>query len=373
MKHNSTFYWLDLARGLAALVVLINHLRVMLFLPFSQAEGDISAMALYFIADYGHEAVMIFFVLSGFFIIRSVIESTEQGRWSKRNYGIDRLSRLWTVLIPALLLTLFYDSVGTALFPESAGYTGSIPNLPDTDPTHKTSWGIGVGNLFFLQDIYVSTFGSNEPLWSLSYEFWYYILFPLIFLAGQKQLTPLKRISFIFLAFFITIFIQSHVAVYFAIWLLGGGSYYLVRFTTLGQKTEYLIGSLSLFVLILLGIRLHLTWLLFNDFTLGLAFCLLIPALVNVRMPAFWQRPATFLADISYTLYVSHFPLLIFLTSWLVPERLPWNVFSISMFILLFIVAIIHARLLWFLFERNTWRVKKLLKAKTISQEAITV
>ena len=34
-------------------------------------------------------------------------------------------------------------------------------------------------NAFFLQTIVGPTFGSNGPLWSLAYEWWYYVLFPL--------------------------------------------------------------------------------------------------------------------------------------------------------------------------------------------------
>lgn len=33
------------------------------------------------------------------------------------------------------------------------------------------------GNLFMLQDVLTPTRGSNGPLWSLSYEWWYYCLF----------------------------------------------------------------------------------------------------------------------------------------------------------------------------------------------------
>jgi hypothetical protein len=38
-------------------------------------------------------------------------------------------------------------------------------------------------NAFFLQTIAGPTFGSNGPLWSLAYEWWYYVLFPLVLAA----------------------------------------------------------------------------------------------------------------------------------------------------------------------------------------------
>lgn len=51
----------------------------------------------------GHEAVMVFFVLSGFFIGTSVLESFRERRWSWRAYLINRLTRLQLVLVPASL------------------------------------------------------------------------------------------------------------------------------------------------------------------------------------------------------------------------------------------------------------------------------
>ncbi|MEZ4800700.1 MAG: acyltransferase family protein [Flavobacteriales bacterium] len=80
--------WLDLLRGIAAFLVLIGHLRSITFVDFSLIQNpSVFVKFFYFITDLGHEAVMIFFVLSGFFIIKSIVESTQSGNWSWKKYA----------------------------------------------------------------------------------------------------------------------------------------------------------------------------------------------------------------------------------------------------------------------------------------------
>src|SRR5947208_15340259 len=81
-------------------------------------------MVLYFAGGLGRQAVVMFFVLSGFFIGWSVIGSIRSGRWSWRGYIVRRLTRLGIVLLPALLLTAFWDVAGIALFGVHSAYLG---------------------------------------------------------------------------------------------------------------------------------------------------------------------------------------------------------------------------------------------------------
>jgi peptidoglycan/LPS O-acetylase OafA/YrhL len=60
---------LDLVRGLSALVVMAGHLRAFIFEDFGNlaTPGPLSKI-FYFITGLGHQAVMVFFVLSGYFV-----------------------------------------------------------------------------------------------------------------------------------------------------------------------------------------------------------------------------------------------------------------------------------------------------------------
>src|SRR5712691_12850398 len=104
---------LDLIRGVSALAVMIGHVRGLFFLDFPfLADKSLTYRVLYAVTGFGHQAVMIFFVLSGYFIGMSVIDSVAGQRWSWRVYLVNRLVRLQLVLFPALLLGAVWDQIG---------------------------------------------------------------------------------------------------------------------------------------------------------------------------------------------------------------------------------------------------------------------
>src|SRR3979409_401158 len=99
-----SFVRLDLIRGIAAIMVLTGHLRALIFADYSQQQAvPIIGKIFYFLTGFGHQAVVIFFVLSGFFITKSIYGSLQKNQWSVSIYAIHRLSRLWMVLITGLL------------------------------------------------------------------------------------------------------------------------------------------------------------------------------------------------------------------------------------------------------------------------------
>jgi peptidoglycan/LPS O-acetylase OafA/YrhL len=129
--------------------------------------------------------VIVFFVLSGYWVGGSVVDKLRVGRFSWASYAGSRLTRLWIVLLPALLLTFLVDQTGRALFPSASIYAetsayGGVPKTP------SYSLITLIGNVFFTQSIHVSEYGLNKPLWSLAYEFWYYVMFPALLTALWK-------------------------------------------------------------------------------------------------------------------------------------------------------------------------------------------
>src|SRR5579871_6819595 len=96
---------LDALRGFAALSVLLNHWRGAFFADYSSLAHQNPLMAAAYVASgLGHQWVIVFFVMSGYLVGGSVIRSVTEGRWSWSSYLLARLTRLYVVLLPALLL-----------------------------------------------------------------------------------------------------------------------------------------------------------------------------------------------------------------------------------------------------------------------------
>lgn len=111
----------------------------------------------------GHEAVMIFFVLSGYLVGGSVLKQKHKFEWLK--YSITRLTRLWVILIPALLLTLIVDQ--TLQFFQPEVFAGANIEMWASGPdksNYSSSIDTLIGNIFFQQTIFVPVYGTNSPL-----------------------------------------------------------------------------------------------------------------------------------------------------------------------------------------------------------------
>jgi peptidoglycan/LPS O-acetylase OafA/YrhL len=321
---------LDLIRAIAAFAVMVGHLRALFFADFAYLQSkSLPLRALYFFTGFGHQAVIVFFVLSGFLISSTVIRSHVLGKWSWREYAVNRATRLYVVLVPGLLLGFFWDRLGSWFFAAKGIYAHSLSDLGPAVPLKNLTLGNFLGNLLFLQTILCETFGSNGPLWSLSNEFWYYLLFPVALGAG---LAWGKRRFFLAipmtgLAILTGIFVGRGILIGFLIWLAGCALVLLYSKVKLGSRLAAL-GMLCFFS-VLSGITLAVVRVrqgdpVLSDLEVGIVFTLFLFALLQYEVQgdsSYYSAVAHRLAGFSYSLYVLHFPFLLFFRTWLVPTE----------------------------------------------------
>ncbi|NUA26017.1 hypothetical protein FCJ59_04220 [Cupriavidus basilensis] len=129
------------------------------------------------------------------------------------------MTRLWIVLLPALLLGLFWDSAGIHLAwgPLYQGTEGNAAQ--QIDISHNLGVAGLVCNAAFLQTLACQTYGSNGPLWSLANEFWYYLWFPALYGAWHLRRTP--QVLLCVLAALVTMGLFHGLVEGFLFWLLG--------------------------------------------------------------------------------------------------------------------------------------------------------
>ncbi len=229
--------------------------------------------------------------------------------------------------------------------------------------------GIGtfLGNMFFLQTIVVPTFGSNGPLWSLANEFWYYILFPAALAAGiaWTQRSIRRAIPLTILTACVALFVGWQILVGFLIWL--AGTVLVVAYSkrplpSKGSLVLYVVLSWLALLTCLIAARTGKSAALGSDLAVGVAFALFLFGVLHMNFRiggASYSRVAQFLAGFSYSLYVLHFPLLLFLRTWIVPpQRWQPDAAHLACGVLIGVAALGFA---WFvsLFTENKTRVAR--------------
>jgi peptidoglycan/LPS O-acetylase OafA/YrhL len=305
-----------------------GHLRALFFVDFQHIEHNSPWLGvLYFFSGFGHQAVMVFFVLSGFFISSAVISRWLSGNWSWRDYAIDRSSRLYVVLIPALLLGWVWDKAGSSIFASTGLYSQPLEGFGAAIAQNRVTPGIFLGNLLYLQTIVCPTFGSNGPLWSLANEFWYYILFPVALAAGMawRANSTRRAILLTIIAVFLAIFVGSEILVGFLIWL--AGAVLVLAFSNWGFLGKgwlilYILASSLVLSACLGAARTGYLVVLGSDLVVGIAFSLFLFGVLQMDIGTgrgFYPRTAHTIAGFSYSLYVLHFPFLLLLRAWMVP------------------------------------------------------
>jgi peptidoglycan/LPS O-acetylase OafA/YrhL len=376
----SSFY-LDLIRGIAALIVFFSHFRNLFFLDYpSLSNPNWLTKGFYFATGFGHESVVIFFVLSGAVIGHAVHSSVTSLSWDWGKYLQRRLTRLYIVLVPALVATFAWDHIGMAVFGPGNIYGGDTlgGNVIAWDVGSRSSIAIYLGNLFFLQSIAFPAAGSNGPLWSLSYEFWYYLLFPCVWIGMSHNVTKSKRSFHWIAALLILAFLPMKLSSYFLIWL--GGALAAIAHARGGiSKNNASMLTLVSGVLCLVAlVVIRTTPFMYSDFALGVCFALFLFGLLNCNSDhrelcsTRWVAAVRLLAGMSFSIYVCHLPILTFLRSYFVSGA-RWNPTFWNLLQSVALASICLAYFYWFahLTEHRTDRIRRYFEVRRKKQTAV--
>ena len=298
---SATSFALDLLRAAAAQLVLLGHafdfFNVFSFLGQPEPPPQIQRMA-----------VVVFFLLSGLLIARSAARPGA----ALRTFLRDRWRRIAGGLLPALVLIAVLDALPFSLF--EFDYPGGANGVR-----------VWVGNLLHLQGyppLDLPVFGSGEPLWTLSIEWWLYVFWGgLVFLVRRSD----RLLAGICLAFAFPMVLHN---------VLGGpgeglaGTWFLGVLAWCAVRRPGVVGGFSApvagvaaasFLALALARVYGLTAVdgakaFDRGFAslLAVSFFFLIVCCQNVE----WQPPDTarrvvrVLAGYSYTLYLTHFTVL---------------------------------------------------------------
>jgi peptidoglycan/LPS O-acetylase OafA/YrhL len=276
--------YLDLVRFLAAVIVVLYHTWKQFF-PESQIKWP------------GHEAVVVFFVLSGYVIAHAA----SRPGMTLFIYVQHRIARIipvaWVALFLALVLSI-----------QKGEY-----------PVRAT-----LANLVFLAQSGVGWIEApiNPPFWSLNYEVWYYVIFAAWLYAPRQHRTALTALAMLMAG--------PKILLLLPVWLMGVWLYR--RMPALGE------GTAALLFIATLGAASALCWLNVSDifrswlyrefvpawrlhYSTQFIYDILLGVVVSIHFASVaalektfsklirFERPIRYLAGFTFSIYVFHAPL----------------------------------------------------------------
>jgi peptidoglycan/LPS O-acetylase OafA/YrhL len=340
--------YLNFIRAAAAQIVLLGHASGY-FMAGMERDGHLETFG-----------VLVFFLLSGFLITSSVLQKLDRADYGFGHFLIDRFCRIFAGYVPALLFVAAVDATLTAL-----------PDYPYAASSGPLTW---FGNLFMLQEFpvfqilrrlgmpeqgwFIEAFGSGRPFWTVAIEWWLYLSFGyLVFRIIRRGRFGLREAIVLALLGIVPFYNAmggvGHCLSF--VWALGAGAA-LVRHR-LGDPARLRWVWAGALALSLAGLGGHVLAMGFQVYELqfaiftGTALFSLFFLLGSLRigLPVRASALINHFADYSYSLYLTHFTVLIwFALRFPAPDHRDPVTYAI-----LIVTANVVALGFWFLFERH--------------------
>lgn len=356
--ESSHLPWLDWLRFFAAFMVLLVHARGLALpeygaLPPEQQKPWFAAF--YLLTRMRREAVLLFFVLSGFLVGGRLIDRVVSGEFRAGDYALDRLTRIYIPLVPALVLS---------------GVVAWFTHAP-------SGFMLFIGNMLGLQQVVTGVFGANDPLWTLAFEIWFYTLGGA--LAWLVYARRLSWVSGLLLLAALAVFSRLGDSFLFC-WLIGA-----VAWRTRPEKRSAALLALGLILAAAgsaatqlniessamgseaAGVRGWVPDQPLVRLVLAAGFALVVQQLIGWRPTeplAGLDRWGTRLSAWSYTLYLTHYPVLALLGHFGWPRAARIDLVAFTSLLGALTVSIAVAWLMYFLFESHTADARRWLRVR---------
>jgi peptidoglycan/LPS O-acetylase OafA/YrhL len=321
--------FIDALRGIAAIAVVLVHLRDSNHLPdFFNALPSVFG----FIISKGHCGVEVFFVLSGFVIAHSVGKADVNWAYVG-NYMLRRLARLGPPYWAAMGLGMARYFLADHYHPGGSIHIPSVVEI--------------LWHMVYLQEI-VKIKSIDTVFWTLSLEIQFYLVFALLMLGATKMRSRWSQLTFnqTFLL------VLSPALAFASLWPIGSAPWIWTHGLFTDRWHLFLVGALVWRALqpdnhrtsqvFAWGYMLFLAYASFywTNFPLAvgvLTACAIMTCGRTGNMSKWLSfRPLQFLGTISFSLYLVHNPttsLLFGVAFHATPHTFPWQIawFFVSM------------------------------------------
>jgi peptidoglycan/LPS O-acetylase OafA/YrhL len=314
---------LDVLRLASAIVIAGAHLTQP---TFSIGWPDLT--------EDGRPALVMLFLLSG--LVIRYVTVIRRGRMT--DFWVDRISRVYSVVVPALVFTIAASyvamRVNPAYYMPSWGGNNSNPLLR-----------IGMNLIFMAQswNLTLDPF-SNTPFWTLSYEVFYYVFYAVAF-----YLVGFRRAFWLVIA---AVFAGQHILLLLPLWLIGCLTHDVYQrardpkvslkklnlsFLAFGVGGAILVPAMFRLLIYLKGfltrffwaqnhapINLHWAYIYYAEgvpVVFALLWAMLLFERLEMSEKAAWVKWVRLLSEATFPLYLLHFPLYVLMVAIFPNER----------------------------------------------------
>ena len=311
----------------------------------------------------GGVAVLLFFVLSGLLICYSALNKLGNPAYGFRNFFVDRFSRIYSGLLPAMLIGAI---IAAAIYGTNYSYFVYLSSMQS--PPSLLTFGMTLGMLerfpvTFFDSLLspfglsfplpnVTPFGFNGILWTLAVEWWIYMVFgwfvmgALTLIRGAKR-NNVHKVLFVFVAAALSLMLAGLLQEFSSVIIVWFVSALMMLAISSKTVKSRLSGSLAakvlaaLFVLALasaiFSAYIAFAWTSqYYDVFMGLqlsAFVVVGISFLNrkeIGDSSVWLSNkrvvnwTTIGAGFSFTLFLTHYPIIIFLNGLNLPIDRLW-------------------------------------------------
>ncbi|WP_297409582.1 acyltransferase family protein [Naasia sp.] len=278
----------------------------------------------------GYVGVDVFFVISGYLISAHVIRSLERGRFTLSDFYARRIRRL----LPASLTVLLAAGIATLVWAPQLHWIDTGKNIV-ASAFYVENWSL----LFNAVD-YLGASADVIPsqhFWSLSVEEQFYLVWPVFLLLGctlaARRGWPVRRVLAVLVGIVVVVSLAysavstavDQASAYFntgtRVWEFGAGTLLAIWLAKAPKVGAWGVPVTWLGLAAILAAALTYT-----DASAFPGYLALVPVLGTAMViagrgrrgpaspaPLFALRPVQFLGDISYSVYLWHWPLIVLL------------------------------------------------------------
>ena len=293
-----------------------------------------------------------FFVLSGYVIAHA----TATRETTAYTYAVNRVARIYSVVLPGLVAMALLDGVGRLAKPEI--YL-AYPSFTETPMLLQYAASAVFLNQWWAAELAP---GVNLAYWSLGYEIWYYVIFAAFMFAPAAWRWPAALGALVFAG--------PRIALLLPVWLLGVCAYHAGGRGLVSRRLGWLLflGSIVLWACYEATVRVH-----------GRPFVAPLPLLPRIEIPQDYLIGLLFVANLmgfqaiggefrglmakiggvvrwaagaTFSLYLLHLPIAHFIVAiapWPVDDARTRVCLIVGTLVLVFVFAsVTERRKLWF-------------------------